>query len=154
MQNQNYNENQQNLWTVSEKDEIAKVLTILINGQKTYGKDYSLKDTFAYYQLKLENKFTAKQVIYALDKYTDFKADIPTPADIILILTPVAPKVTEAQHVAAQKAQERNGYPQFSIEAYTIREYQMQNADHNKTLSIENQKIRELAGGSIKRIEK
>ena len=103
--------------------------------------------------MKLENKFSAKQVVYAIDKYTDTKNDIPAPADIINILTPEEPKITHAQYMEALEAQKRNGYPQFSSEAYLIKDYKKQQNEKADIAEQENNKIMQLASNSVKRIK-
>lgn len=115
---------QENYWTKSDKEAIIKVLTILCDGQKSYGKQIELKNIFSYYDLKLNGRFSARQVINALNAYTDKHNDMPAPADIINIIDPV---ITEAQYVSAQKWQERNGYPIFSDAKDIIEKYEKQN---------------------------
>ena len=149
MENQNSQEKQKNYWTKSEAEKIIQILSVLINGQKTYGKEYSVKDTFAYYRLKLESKFSADQVIYGMDKYTDTKNDIPAPSDIINILNPEAPRITEAQYVNACKAQERNGFPAFTAESVIIEDYRKQNSEDQEDFKIQNEAIAGLVRNSI-----
>ena len=136
MENQSLQKKQQNYWTQSEAAQIIKMLSVLINGQKAYGKDYSVKDTFAYYELKLQGKFSAEQILYALDKYTDTHNDIPAPSDIINMLKPQEPRVTEAQYVNACKEQERDGFPQFSVAYMTIADYKKQNYEEKETYEM------------------
>ena len=83
MENQNLKPKQTNSWSKSEQESLLKVLTVLINGQKPYGKEYSVSDTFLYYKMKLDGKYTAEQIMKAVDIYTDKKNDVPAPADII-----------------------------------------------------------------------
>lgn len=128
---------------------------MLINGQKTYGKEYSIRDTLAYYRMKLEGRFSVNQVLHAIEIYTDKKNDVPAPADLIGILSPESPKVTEAQYVQACKWQEANGWPMFSEAQDLIDDYRAQNAeekDKYKTAVIENDKVKSLVQNSLKRI--
>lgn len=111
-----------------------------------------MKDTFAYFELKLQSKFSAEQVIYALDKYTDTHNDIPSPADIINMLNPAKHLITEAQFVEAQKWQERNGYPVFSDALTTIETYHKQNNDKRDEFKIENENIAALVSGSANKM--
>ena len=152
MENQNLQEKQQSYWTQSEAAQIVKVLSILINGQKTYGKDYSVSDTFAYYEMKLQNKFSAQQVLFAMDKYTDTKNDIPAPSDIINILNPAKPKISTADYIAARDNQRRNGYPQFSTDYMLIQEYEVQESDKQTEHKEVSNELTRLAGNSVKRI--
>lgn len=99
----------------------------------------------AYFRLKFEHRYTVPQVIFALEKYTDLKNDIPAPADILAILNPPLPekpRITEAQYIQACKAQEKNGYPAFSTEYMLIQEYKKQNdeavSEHKAALIAHN----------------
>lgn len=63
------------------------------------------------------------------------------------------PRITEAQFIAAQKWQERNGWPMFSDAQDTIDEYHAQNAeDHSrhKNAVIENERIAGVVGQATK----
>ena len=130
-----------------------KTLSITINGQKAYGKEYSVTDTFAYYELKLQSKFSAEQVLYALDKYTDIHNDIPAPSDIINILSPEEPKVTQIEYLDAIKKHELNGFKAFSPESMVIEQYKKENYEATESYEIECDKIKEICSNSVKRIE-
>jgi len=144
---------QQSSWTNTEIQELVKMLTILIDGQKQYGKDYSLKATLDYFILKLEKKYTVDQVLFALDKYTDKKNDIPAPSDINNILNPEKPKITTAQYISAQKWQERNqDWSGYTSEAILIREYKSQEDEKQLDHAIECDEIKQICSDSIQRI--
>lgn len=125
-----------NYWIKSDQERLIKVLSVIINGQKAYGKEYSISDTYAYFKMKLEHRYSVDHIIFALNEYTDRKNDIPSPADIINILDPEPPRISEAQYIAAQKWQERNGYPIFSDAKDTIQLYEKQEADAQKSATI------------------
>lgn len=108
-----------------------------------------MSDTFAYYELKLQSRYTAEQILYAVDKYTDTKNDIPAPSDIINILNPTEPKITEAQYVNACKEQERNSFPAFSAESVIIDNYRKQNSDEQAEFKIQNEEIAGIIRKSI-----
>lgn len=127
-------------WNQSEQEEIIKALAVIAKTQKAFGKEVSVKDIFEYYKFKLEGRFYAKPILVAIQTYTDTHDDIPTPANIINILTPQPRKITTAEYVAAQRLQEASGYPRFSPEAYLIREYEAQDRDvpqENPTIALE-----------------
>ena len=126
-------------------------MAIICDGQKAYGKNVELQPLFAYFKLKLESRFSVDQVIYALNKYTDSKNDIPAPADIINILNPPKPRISEAQFVEAQKWQEKNGWPMFSDAQETIDLYRQQEKDARDSHKTEVQRI-EQAGSGFKQI--
>ena len=103
-----------------------KVLTVLINGQKPYGKEYSVSDTFLYYKMKLDGKYTAEQIMKAVDIYTDKKNDVPAPADIIQILNPPEKQITYAEFKHALEQHAAEGYPMFGYFGGVINDYQKQ----------------------------
>lgn len=152
MENQGLQTNSRKSWGNQGIDEIAKVLAIIINGQKAYGRAYSLKDTLAYFRLKLEQRFTADQVIAALGVYTDTHNDIPAPSDLIAILAPPPKRITEAEFVAAQKWQERNGFPVYSEALDIINDYHAQENEARKPAPITDPKILAVVQNTFKRI--
>ena len=141
-----------NCWTSEEQDELIRALGFICNEQKAFGKDVDIKVTYEYWKHKLDGRFSMQQVLYALDKFTDTKTDLPQPADIIQTLDPPKPRITEAQFVQACKAQERNGYPIMSYEKDIIEEYHRQQNDALEGHREESDKILEMGGG-LKRIE-
>lgn len=116
-------------WSESDQGQLAKALTVLINGQKAYGKEYNVSDVFDYFRMKMEGRYAVKPILAALSAYTDKNDDMPTPANIIAILSPEKRKITHAEYIAAQKMQDASGYPRFSPEAYLIREYEAQDRE-------------------------
>lgn len=141
-----------NCWNKSETATVLKTLSIIINGQKAYGKEYSVKDTFAYYELKLGKKYSADQVIYALDKYTDTRNDIPAPSDIINILNPEEPKISATEYMAAKEQWQLNGYPMFCKHRDIVKKYESQASEKQNDHTIECAEIAKIAGNSIKRM--
>lgn len=119
-------------WSASDQANIVKTLSVILNNQKAFGKEQSIDDTFSFFKMKLDGKYTADQVLGAIDKYTDSNADIPTPADIINILNPPKRKITQAEYIAALEWQKNNGYPNFSYEKYLIDDYLAQDRDEPK----------------------
>lgn len=140
-------------WSVEDKKRLVCVVAPLIEMQKAYGKTLDMKLVLRGWQTLLEDKYTIDQIIYALSEYALQRDDFPSPANINSILNPEKPKITESQFIAAQKAQERNGYPRFSPEAYIIKEYESQNYEQKEIFRIENKKIAEIANNSIKLID-
>lgn len=105
------------------------------------------------WQIKFAGRFTVDQILYALDVYTDKNDDFPSPHNLIAILEPEPPRVTEAQFIEAQKWQERNGYPMFSDAKDTIDAYHKQRQDEQEKYKIQNEHLLKLAGNSVKKIE-
>ena len=139
-------------WTPSQKTALTKTLAIIAAGQKAYGKEVSIPDLYGYFELKFQGRHSVEQLIYALSVYTDRKNDIPAPADILAILNPQEPRVTEAQFVEAQKWQERNNWPMISDAQLTIDRYRKQNKEERENFKCENAKLLEMAANSVKRI--
>lgn len=97
------------------------------------------------WRLKLESRYSIAQVLWALDKYTDRKSDVPVPADIIQILNPESPKITQAEYVNALKVQEKNNHDRFSVEAQIIEDYNKQNNRERDRVFAEKKEIESLA---------
>lgn len=110
---------------------------MIANGQKAYGKEIDITGLFLYMKQKLESRFTVSEVIHAINKYTDRKDDIPTPADIINILKPVV-KISESEYIDALKQREQDRKhgcsSQFSYASSIISEYLAQEYedDHDR----------------------
>lgn len=86
-------------------------------GQKGYGEkpeDADIRDR--YFQRKL-GRFTFDQVLEAMDRYTDVKSDIPSPADIIQILDPEPEPLSNSMYVRICK-KERESYLSADEKAY------------------------------------
>lgn len=133
-------------------ESLLKALGVIVKGQNAYGKQHNLNDLFAYMQFKLERKFSAEQVLWAIDQYTDRNDDIPTPADINNILDPEKERITEAEFIAAQKWQENNGFPRFSAAWQTIQDYGKQQSEARESFKMP-ENFLQLAAQSIKYIE-
>lgn len=140
-------------WTAEEKKRLASVTFPLIATQRQYGQSMDAKLVMQGWELKLSGRFTVDQILYALDKYTDRRDDFPTPANLIQILEPEEPKVSEAQFVEAQRWQERNGYPMFSDAKDTIERYKRQNEEKREVYYIECKKISHLVSNSYNRVQ-
>lgn len=152
MENRDLQTKHNSFWTKSEEAEIIKTLTVIINGQKAYGKNVSLSDTYDYYKMKLNGRFPAHQVLAALMVYTDTKNDIPAPSDIISIINPAKPRITEAEFVEAQKWQERNGFPIYSEAKDLIEEYKLQQAEERHKFECKDERLLEIYRGCLKKI--
>ena len=123
----------------------------MLEGQNSYGeRDADL--VMSFWEWKLSSRFTADQVIFALDKYTDDNYDFPTPAGLIEILQPQEPRITESQYISAQKAQERNNWPMLSEEQTIIDKYREQMREDHRDHSIKCERIQLLAESNVKRL--
>lgn len=145
---------QDGFWNPSEKAEIVKTLAVIINGQKAYGKDASVQDTFAYYRMKLDGRFTASDVLSAIGLYTDRSNDLPTPADLINLMVPPPPaKVTTAEFIHAKEQQKAHGYPIYSEWKAVIEQFEMEQEEaRNPVAPIHDQKVLSIVQNSVKRI--
>lgn len=140
-------------WTDDEKRALAAVTFPLIEMQKVYGRKLDAKLIMQGWQIKFAGRFSVAQLLYALDKYTDKHDDFPSPSNLIEILEPEEPKITETQFIEAQNWQKRNDdYSEYSVAADTIRQYKMQNGKKQEVFRIESETVRQLALGSINRI--
>ena len=94
--------------------------------QKQYGKKMDAKVVMKGWEIKLAGKYTVDQVLYALDQYTNQHDDFPTPANIIQILEPEKPRITQAQYIQACKEYEAGGYNKYSDAGLLKRAYEKQ----------------------------
>lgn len=144
---------QPDYWSASEQEALIKTLAVIINGQKNYGKQVSIDDTFAYYRLKLDGRYPVDRILRALQLYTDTKDDIPTPADLITLMEPPKPKVGHAEFIHAKDQWAKEGYPQFSYYHMIVMQYEKENGDERAAPApIEDQRVLGIVRDSVKRI--
>lgn len=139
-------------WTNDEKKALAAFCFPLIEMQNQYGQQRDPKVLLKGWELKLAKRFTVEQILYAVDKYTDSNDDFPTVSDVINILEPQEPQVTEAQFVEAQKCQERNNWPMMSDAQDTIDRYRRQQEEKREKFEIESEEIKQIVNNSVKKI--
>lgn len=140
-------------WTVEEKKSLAAVTFPLIEMQKQYGRKMDPKLVMQGWEIKFAGRFTVDQLLFALDAYTDKNDDFPSPNNLIEILEPEPPRISEAQFVQAQKWQERNQNWSEYTDAYdTIQRYKAQEREKRESYEIRCEKIKAIAQGSVKRI--
>lgn len=159
MENNNQNQSEQknsfkNGWSLEEKRAIAAVVYPLIEIQKSYGRELDAKLVMQGWEAFLSDKFSGELIVYALKKYALERRDIPTPADIVEILEPKEPQISEAQYVQACKEQERNGFPVFSDAKATIEKYKQQNQKKHDDFKSNNQEILSIVEKTAKQITK
>lgn len=155
MNNQNSNQTETSLlcsvgWSQVDRKKIASSVYPLIEMQKAYGRQLDLELIMKGWQAVLSD-YSADHVCYALKVYMKKSSDFPAPADLIKILEPEEPKITESQYVQACKQQERNGWLRFSYEQGIIDDYRKQNAAKHESYEIESETIKKLI--NVKRIE-
>lgn len=140
-------------WTKEQEAELAKSLTFAYKMQNTYKEPLDLEDRVAGWKFVLEEDYTMELVLYGLKKFLKKSDDMPVPSNIDNILNPEEPKVTQAAYIQACKDQERNGFKAFSAESMIITDYEKQNSDEKTEHDFECDKMKELCGNSMKRIE-
>lgn len=141
-------------WEPDEKRKIAAMVYPMLEMQKAYGRTLDPALVMQGWEAFLSDEFTADQICYALKKYAlDVGDDFPTPKNLKAILCPEKPRITEAEFVAAQKWQERNGYPIFSEAKDVIDAYRAQEHEQRNQYKVECDKVRRIALESVKRIE-
>lgn len=112
-----------------------------------------MNDTFTYFRMKLEGKFTASQVMQAIDKYTDTHADLPTPADLTALINPEKPRISSAEFIHSKDQWAKEGYPSYSYYAMIVKQYERENQEERQEARpIEDKKILEIVQNSVKRI--
>lgn len=141
-----------NKWTTEERKIIAAVVFPIIEIQKNYGRVMDAKILMQGWEGKFANRYTVEQLLFALDQYTDKKSDFPSPADIISILEPEEPKISDAQFVSAQRWQERNNnYSEFTDAYALIKRYKEQKKEERGHFEVTNEKILRIASSSVRR---
>jgi hypothetical protein len=153
MQNQ-ISENKHNeQWTNTQIQKLIQTISVVVTQQNDYGKEVNVIDTIEYFKMKLQSRYTVDQVIYAIDIFTDRSDRIPTPADLIKILDPEQPRITEAQYVEACRYQERNGFPSYSDAALIKKQYEDQEKDRREEAQpITDERVKGILDQSIKKI--
>lgn len=140
-------------WNNEEKQEILKVFTVMAAIQKTYGREIDIKPTLQAWEYLLAEKYNGTQVVAAMEAYMRKSSDMPAPADIIAILSPVAPKITTAEFIHAKEQHALEGYPAYGYYGQIIKQYERENAEHRSAAEpITDQRVLELARGAVKRI--
>lgn len=128
-------------WTVDDKKKIACLVFPLLELQKLYGKKIDPKLCMQGWQAKFEHRFTAEQIYYAVDKYSDERDDFPSPANIVAILEPVIPEITATEYLAAKKVWENRGLPMHCEQRDTVKAYEEQTITKREKFKIENEEI-------------
>lgn len=114
-------------WTDSDKSEIAKSLAVMAVIQKNYGRELDVKNTVKAWEFVLHD-CTAKQVCEAMRAYMRQSSDIPSPADLIKIISPPEKQITYAEYKHALEQHAAEGYPMFGYFGGVIKDYQKQQA--------------------------
>ena len=139
-------------WTESDQAAIIKTLTVMINGQKAFGKTVSLTDTYEYYKMKLDGRFPADRVIAALEFYTDTRNDVPAPADLITLMTPNVPRISTAEFIHAKEQHALENYPAYGYWGQIIKQYELENADARVKAVAPLEERRSISGDNWKKL--
>jgi hypothetical protein len=133
---------------------IAAIVYPMIEMQKAYGRKLDPKLVMQGWQGLMADRFSGEQVCYALRKYaTEVGDDFPSPKNLIDILNPEEPRVTDTEYNQAVRYQERHNWPMMSEAQDVIDLYRKQNFEKREVFKIENEQVRAIAASSIKRIE-
>jgi len=144
--------NSQDSWNALEIKNLAMALTFAYKAQNTYKEPLDLEDRIEGWKFILEDEYSIEQVLWALKKFLKNNPTMPVPADMIAILNPPKPRITEAQYVQAQKWQERNGYPVFSEAKDIIEAYNAQEQELREAYDTASEVIKNLSANSVKSI--
>lgn len=119
----------QKSWTSTEIEELSKALAVVCIGQNSYGTEQQFSQRFDFWVMKLEGKYTVNQVLHALDVYTDKNSGIPTPSDIIKLLSPEPTRISHAEFIHAKEQWKLEGFPSYSYYAGIVKEYEQQEGE-------------------------
>ncbi len=121
-------------WTNDEKRKIMDVFTALAVSMNSYGNtDHRAR--LRAWELILGNKYSADQICSAMLTHAEKSSDIPTPADLIKIINPPAPKITYAEYQYAIEQHKAEGYPMFGYYGQVIKDYEKQQRGESDTPS-------------------
>lgn len=143
----------QKSWTSTEIGELSKALAIVCVGQNAYGTEQQFSQRFDFWVMKLERKYTVNQILHALDIYTDKNSDIPTPSDIIKLLSPEPTRISNAEFIHAKEQWKLEGYPSYSYYAGIVKEYEKQQGDSRNIEPIADIPLNKLIGDITKKLE-
>ena len=157
MEKQNQTLSQSNAnksWTSTEIGEFTKEFAKICIGQNAYGTESQFALKVEYWLSKIQRHgYTINQVLHALEVYTDRNDGIPTPSDIINILSPVKPKITQTEYITAKENWAREGYKSHCYYLGVMREFEAQEGEQrNESQPITDEKVLSLGNNSIKRI--
>ena len=121
-------------WTEEDIVRLSKALTFTYKNQNNYKEKLDLADRIIGWKFLLEEDFTMEQVLGAMKQFMKANTDMVLPAHVNNILAPEQPKITAGEYYQAQKWQERNNYPSYSLEAVLIRGYEAQQSEDRAPL--------------------
>lgn len=144
--------NTERSWTSMQIAELSKALAVTCIGQNAYGSESQFAARMDFWIQKLEDRFTVDQVLWALDRYTDRRQTVPVPADIINILDPEKPRITQAEFIHAKKQWEQNGYHTFGCKYFDIvKDYEAQESEGREKVEYPEELLK-IAGSAVKKI--
>lgn len=129
-------------------------MTVYFSDLTDYNQGIDLEIIFTKYRIYFEGKYSAPELIFAIHEHSLIAKEFPRVPDLLKILNPEKPKITEAQFVEAQKWQERNGFPMFSDAKTTIERYKAQENQKQQDYEIKSEKIKSLVSDVVKKISK
>jgi len=118
-------------WNETEKQELAKAFKILTIIQKNYGRDINPIETLRAWEFILSEKYTAEQVLLAMRSYMELSSDMPSPSDLIKIISPPPKKITYAEYKHALEQHALEGYPMFGYFGQVIKDFEKQGGDES-----------------------
>lgn len=112
-------------WTNEDKREIANVFGIMAIIQKSFGVEVEIIPTLQAWEFVLSD-YTGEQVTNAMQAWIKESNSMPTPADLIKIITPEKKKITQSEFIHAQQQHAKEGYPMFGYWGTMIDKYHAQ----------------------------
>lgn len=119
-------------WSRDDKIEMVKAFAVLETLQKSYGREIDPKETLRAWEFVMGEKYTANQVISAMQAYMEKSNDIPAPSDLIKIMCPPPAKITYAEYKHALEQHAMEGYQMFGFYGQVIKDYEKQQSMENK----------------------
>lgn len=129
------------------------MLTTIYDNLSSYGQPLNLKSRLGLWKMTLEDDYPMTQVLAALKQHCKASNTMPAPADIVALLTPQTPKITQAEFIHAKKQWELEGYPKYSYYAMVVKDYEKQEGEERqKPLEIA-ESLKLQLGYEIKKIK-
>lgn len=112
-------------WTPEDKQEIVKVFAVLATIQKNYGRQIEMRETLQAWECVIGD-IPANQVVAAMQAYMRKSSDMPTPADLIALITPPKAKISQTEFIHAKDQWAKEGFPSYSYYAMVVKNFEKQ----------------------------
>lgn len=142
-------------WNEEEKRIIFEAFMVMVTIQKSYGRQIAVKATLRAWEYLLADTYSGEQIVAALNVYMRQKSDVPTPADLIQILSPPKlpkSKISGAEFLHAKEQWKLENHAAFSYYGNIVKEYEKQENEERHPVQPIAPEILKITHDSIKKI--